>query len=51
MPSAFCCYDNSDVIVILIIGGNEFSQAFVNGNVAYAQTWEVFTLKNPIEAP
>ena len=24
---------------------------FVNGDVVYAQTWEVLTLKNPIESP
>ena len=26
-------------------------QTFVNGDVVYAETWEVLTLKNPIEPP
>ena len=28
-----------------------FFQIFVNGDVFYAQTWEVLTLKNSIEPP
>ena len=59
MPS-FCCYDNSEVIEILIITTFhiylrqlwwEFCQTFVYGDVVDTQTWEVFTLKNPIELP
>ena len=29
----------------------EIFQIFVNGDVAYAQTWEVLSLKNPIGPP
>ena len=29
----------------------QFFQIFVYGNVVYAQTWEVLTLKNCIEPP
>ena len=29
----------------------QFSQIFVYGDVVCAQTWEVLTLKNPIEPP
>ena len=28
-----------------------YSYVFVNIDVVYAQTWEVLTLKNPIEPP
>ena len=34
---------NTAVVVIF--------QTFVNGDVVYAETWEVLTLKNPIEPP
>ena len=52
------CYDNSDVIATLIITNFylyliqrmwQFFQIFVYGDPVYAQTWEVFTLKNCIE--
>ena len=51
---------NSDAIVILINANvyhhliqlwRLFFQIFVNGDVFYAQTWEVLTLKNSIEPP
>ena len=54
------CYDNSDVIVTLIMtnfhlyliqGWWQFFQIFVYGDVVYAQTWEVLTLENCIEPP
>ena len=50
----------SDVIAILVITNFhlyliqlwwEFFQIFVYGDVVYAQTWEVLTLKNCIEPP
>ena len=53
--ASFRCYDNSDVIVTLIITNFllyliqlwcQFFQIFVYGDVVYAQTWEVLTLKN-----
>ena len=45
-----------NVIVILIIKKVSFLSktavvVIVNDIVGYAQTWEVFTLKNPIEGP
>ena len=58
--ASFRCYDNSDVIATLIITNFhlyliqlwcQFFQIFVNGDVVYAQTWEVLTLKNCIEPP
>ena len=54
------CYDNSDVVATLIISNFhlyliqlwwQFFQIFVYGDVVYAQTWEVLTLKNSIEPP
>ena len=54
------CYDNSDVVATLIITNFhlyliqlwcQFFQIFVYGDVVYAQTWEVLTLKNCIEPP
>ena len=57
MPS-FRCYDNSDVIATRIITNFhlyliqlwwQFFQMFVYGDVVYAQTWQVLTLKNCIE--
>ena len=51
------CYDNSDVIVALIITNfvlyliqlwRNFFQIFVYGDVVYAQTWEILTRKNCI---
>ena len=56
--ASFRCYDNSDVIATLIITNFylyliqfwwQFFQVFVYGDVVYAQTWEVLTLKNYIE--
>ena len=56
--AAYRCYDNSDVIAILIMTNCHlyliqlwwpFFQIFVYGDVVYAQTWEVLTLKNCIE--
>ena len=58
--ASFRCYDNSDVIATLIITKVhlylmqlrwQFFQVFVYGDVVYAQTWEVLTLKNCIEPP
>ena len=58
--ASFRCYDNSDVIATLIITNFhlyliqlwwQFFQIFVYGDVVYAQTWEVLTLKNCIEPP
>ena len=58
--ASFHCYDNSDVIATLIITNCHlyliqlwwpFFQIFVYGDVVYAQTWEVLTLKNCIEPP
>ena len=55
----FRCYDNSDVIATLIMTNFhlyliqlwwQFFQMFVYGDVVYAQTWQVLTLKNCIEA-
>ena len=58
--TSFGCYVNSDAIVTLINANvhyhlrqlwRVFFQIFVNGDVFYAQTWEVLTLKNSIEPP
>ena len=58
--ASFRCYDNSDAVATLIMTNFhlyliqllwQFFQNFVYGNVVYAQTWEVFTLKNCIEPP
>ena len=58
--ASFCCHDNSDVIVTLIIKIFHlyliqlwwlFFQNFVDSEVVYTQTWEVLTLKNPIKPP
>ena len=58
--ASFRCYDNSDVIVTLIITNFhlyiiqqwcQFFKIFVYGDVVYAQTWEILTLKNCIEPP
>ena len=55
--ASFHCYDNSDVIANLIMTNFhlyliqlrwQFFQIFVYGNVVYARTWEVLTLKNCI---
>ena len=52
--ASFRCYDNSDVIATRIITDFhlyliqlwcQFFQIFAHGNVVYAQTWEVLTLK------
>ena len=58
---SFHCYDNSNVIVTLIITNFhlylvqlwwQFFQIFVYGDVVYAQTCrEVLTLNNCIEPP
>ena len=56
---SFRCYDNSDLIATLIMTNFhlyliqlwwQFFQMFVYGDVVYAQTWQVLTLKNCIEA-
>ena len=56
--TSFRCYDNSDVIATLIITNFhlyliqlwwQFFQMFVYGDVVYAQTWQLLTLKNCIE--
>ena len=56
---SFRCYDNSDVTptdhnkfssvsntIVVVIFPNLFLR-----DIVYAQTWEVLTLKNPIEPP
>ena len=52
--ASFRCYDNYDVVATLIITNFhlyriqlwwQFFQIFVYGDVVYAQTWEVLTLK------
>ena len=56
--ASFRCYDNSDVIATLITTNFhlyliqlwwQFFQMFVYGDIVYAQTWQVLTLKNCIE--
>ena len=56
--ASFRCYDNSDVVATLITTNFhlyliqlwwQFLQMFVYGDVVYAQTWHVLTLKNCIE--
>ena len=56
--ASFRCYDNSDVIATLITTNFhlyliqlwwQIFQMFVCGDVVYAQTWQVLTLKNCIE--
>ena len=56
--ASFRCYDNTDIVATLIITNfhlyliqlwRQFFQIFVYGDVVYAQTWEVLTLKNYIE--
>ena len=56
--ASFRCYGNSDVIATLITTNFhlyliqlwwQFFQMFVYGDVVYAQTWQVLTLKNCIE--
>ena len=56
--ASFLCYDNSDVIATLIITNFhlyliqllwQLFQIFVFDDAVYAQTWEVFTLKNCVE--
>ena len=58
--ASFRCYDNSHVIATLIITNVhlyliqlwlEFFQIFVYGDVVYAKTWELVTLKNCVEPP
>ena len=53
--ASFCCYNNSDVIATLITTNFhlyliqlwwQFFQMFVYGDVVYAQTWQLLTLKN-----
>ena len=55
--TSFRCYDNSDVIVTLIIAHFYlylirprwlFFQIFANDDKLNAQTWEMLTLKTPI---
>ena len=54
--ASFRCYDNFDVIATLIMTNFliqlwwQFFQMFVYGDVVYAQTWQVLTLTNCIEA-
>ena len=57
--ASFRCYDSSDVITTLIMANFhlyviqlwlQFFQIFVYGAVVYAQTWQVLTVKNCIEA-
>ena len=57
---SFRCYDNSDVIVTVIITNfhlyliqrwRQSFQIFVNSDVVYAQTRDVLTLKNSMESP
>ena len=57
--ASFRCYDNSYVIATLIMTNFhlylmqlwwQFFQMFVYGDVVYAQTWQVLTLKNCIGA-
>ena len=56
--ASFRCYDNFDIIATLITTNFhlyliqlwwQFFQNFVYGDVVYAQTWQVLTLKNCIE--
>ena len=56
--ASFRCYGNSDVIATLITTVFhlyliqlwwQFFQMFVYGDVVYAQTWQVLTLKNCME--
>ena len=58
--SSFRCYDNSDDIATLIVTNFHlypsnttvvtiFPNVCLRGNVVYAQTWQVLTLKNCIE--
>ena len=56
--ASFHYYDNSDVIATLITTNFhlyliqlwwQFFQNFVYGDVVYAQTWQVLTLKNCME--
>ena len=56
--ASFRCYDNFDIIATLITTNFhlyliqlwwQFFQMFVYGDVVYAQTWQVLTLKNCIE--
>ena len=58
--ASFRCYDNSDVVATLIITNFhlfliqlwwQFFQISVYGDVLYAQTWVVLTLKNCIKPP
>ena len=56
--ASFRCYNNSDVIATLITTNFhlylihlwwQLFQMFVYGDVVYAQTWQVLTLKNCME--
>ena len=56
--ASFHCYDNSHVIATLIITNfnlyliqlwSQFFQMFLYGDVVYAQTWQLLTVKNCIE--
>ena len=60
VAASFRCYDNSDVIATLSTTNFhlnpiqlmwQFFRIFVYGNVVYAQTWEVLTLKNITPPP
>ena len=53
--ASFRCYNNSDVIATLITTNFhlyliqlwwQFFQMFVYGDIVYAQTWQLLTLKN-----
>ena len=58
LMASFRCYNNSDVIATLITTNFhlylihlwwQLFQMFVYGDVVYAQTWQVLTLKNCME--
>ena len=60
VKASFRCYENSDVIATLITTifhlyliqlWWQLFQFFGYGDVVYAQTWEVLTLKNCIKPP
>ena len=56
--ASFRCYDNNSDVIATLITTNfhlyliqlwwQFFQMFVYGDVVYAQTWQVLTLKNCI---
>ena len=49
--SCHCNLDHNNFNHYLIQLWWQFFQIFVNGDIVFAQTWEVLTLKNPIEPP